>query len=231
MINYFKIIFIKRRLFCCLFFLMASCSDKKESSTTNTSNKNFAKHEMDIDVDLKAISQAKQYIKQGDLILRTGRDFTSDVMRRVSLTDKTYSHCGIASFENDSLFVYHSIGGEWNPDQKLRRDPFEFFCNPYENRGFGIFRYYLSEKEQLKVLELARNFYNQGVIFDMQFNLDTNDRMYCSEFVYKTIEMATNHRIKIPVDTFNSQKFVAVDNLFVNPFCKQIKRVEFRHRE
>ncbi len=230
MINYFKIIFIKRRLFCCLFFLIASCGVKK-NDTKNLPSENSVKREMEIGAALTAISQAKQYVKQGDLILRTGRDFTSDIMRRVSLKDKTYSHCGIASFENDSLFVYHSIGGEWNPDQKLRRDRFEFFCNPYENRGFGIFRYQLSHDEQVKVFELVRNFYNQGVIFDMQFNLDTNDKMYCSEFVYKTIEMATNDKIKIALDTFNSQKFIAVDNLFINPFCKQIKSVKFQQQE
>ena len=93
---------------------------------------------------LIAIYQYKKIIKQGDLIVRTGKDFTSEMMRLLSAKDKTYSHCGIASIEHDSLFVYHAIGGEWNPDQKLRRDPFEIFCNPYENRGFGIFRYKLT---------------------------------------------------------------------------------------
>ena len=88
-------------------------------------------------------TRMRKLIQNGDLILRTGRDFTSEIMRQLSTKDKTYSHCGIASIEHDSVFVYHSIGGEWNPDQKLRRDPFEIFCNPFENRGFGIFRYKL----------------------------------------------------------------------------------------
>lgn len=228
MIHLLKIIFVKRRLFCCLLFFIASCSNKKDNDINGSSKKNSIKVELNIDEDFKAISQAKQYVKQGDLILRTGRDFTSDMMRRVSITDKTYSHCGIASFENDSLFVYHAIGGEWNRDQKLRRDSFELFCNPYENKGFGIFRYDLSRDEQLKVFTLIRNFYNNGIMFDMQFDLDTNDKMYCSEFVYKIIETTTGNKTKIPVDTLNSIKFIAIDNLFINPFCKQIKRVKFQ---
>ncbi len=227
MIHLLKIISIKRRLFCCLLFFMAACGNKKDVGIKGSLKENLIKKELNIDKDFKAISMAKQYVKQGDLILRTGRDFTSDMMRRVSITDKTYSHCGIASFENDTLFVYHAIGGEWNRDQKLRRDPFELFCNPYENKGFGIFRYALSRDEQLKVFTLMRNYYKDGIMFDMRFDLDTNDRMYCSEFVYKAIETATGRKIKIPVDTLNSIKFVAVDNLFINPFCKQIKRVKF----
>ncbi len=227
MIDFFKILYIKRRLYCCLLFFMASCSQKKVIDIRSFAKENVIKKDLNINEDFKAITNAKQYVKQGDLVLRTGRDFTSDIMRRLSIADKTYSHCGIASFENDTLFVYHAIGGEWNPDQKLRRDPFDFFCNSYENRGFGIFRYELSRNEQLKVLALTRNFYKDGIKFDMQFNLDTNDRMYCSEFVYKTIETAAGHRIKIPLDTLNSTKFIAIDNLFVNPFCKEIKRVRF----
>ncbi len=230
MIYLLKIIFIKRRLFCCLLFFMAACSHKRDIDINGSAKENLIKKELNIDEDFKAISQAKQYVNQGDLILRTGRDFTSDMMRRTSKTDGTYSHCGIASFENDTLFVYHAIGGEWNRNQKLRRDPFELFCNPYENKGFGIFRYNLNRIDQKKVFTLIRKYYNDGVMFDMGFDLGTNDRMYCSEFVYKTIERATGYRVKLPVDSFNSKKFVAIDNLFINPFCKQIKRVEF-HEE
>lgn len=227
MIHPVKIISLKRRLYCCLLFFMAACSHKKDIAINVSAKESLIKRELHIDRDFESISQAKEYVIQGDLILRTGKDFTSDMMRRVSKTNKTYSHCGIASFENDTLFVYHAIGGEWNRDQKLRRDPFELFCNPYENKGFGIFRYGLSRDEQLKVFNIIRIFYNAGIMFDMQFDLDTDDRMYCSEFIYKTIETATGYKIKIPVDTFNSIKFVAVDNLFINPFCKQIKRVTF----
>ena len=94
--------------------------------------------------------------------MRTGRDFTSETMRQLSLKDKTYSHCGIASIEHDSVFVYHSIGGEWNPDQKLRRDPFEIFCNPFENRGFGIFRYKLSPRRKCTLISIVQKFYKRG---------------------------------------------------------------------
>ena len=228
MTHFLEIILIKRWLFCCLFFLVAACSHRNENQINDFEKIKLINQEQRYNRDLRTIVQAEKNVKQGDLILRTGRDFTSDIMRRVSTKDKTYSHCGLASFEHDTLFVYHAIGGEWNPDQKLRRDPFELFCNPYESKGFGIYRYQLNRNEQLQIVNLIRNSYIKGIMFDMQFNLDSNDRMYCSEFVYKTIERATGYEIKIPVDTFNSLKFVAVDNLFINPFCKEVKRVKFQ---
>jgi hypothetical protein len=170
------------------------------------------------------INNAQQSVQSGDLILRTGRDYTSEVMRRLSHRDKTYSHCGIASIENDSVFVYHAIGGEWNPDQKLRRDLFALFCNPYENRGFGIYRYSFNQEQKKEILQNARKFYKAGIMFDMQFNLDTDDRMYCSEFVYKAIKPA----LKLKTTTINHITFVAIDNLFPDTDCNEIKRVRFQ---
>src|SRR5690606_16994933 len=107
-----------------------------------------------------------------------GNDFTSDVMRKLSLVDKTYSHCGIASLENDTLFVYHAMGGEWNPDKKIRRDPFILFCNPHENRGFGIFRYKLPDSLLDQFLSNVSSYYQKGILFDLKFDLTTDDKMY-----------------------------------------------------
>ncbi|MEO8960635.1 MAG: hypothetical protein ABI325_02055 [Ginsengibacter sp.] len=170
------------------------------------------------------IHNAQIAVLSGDLVLRTGRDYTSEVMRKLSRRDKTYSHCGIASIENDSVFVYHSIGGEWNPDQKLRRDLFSVFCNPYENRGFGIYRYSLNKKQKEEVLQNIHLFFKDEVMFDMQFNLDTDDRMYCSEFVYKAVKPV----LDLKTTTINHITFVAVDNLFVDAGCDEIKRVKFQ---
>lgn len=225
MIFFLKIITQKRWPLCCLLFLLASCSRRDDIAFPQ---KNLISDKQTADDAFRSIFQAKKSVKQGDLILRTGKDFTSDMMRRLSLTDKTYSHCGIASLEHDTLFVYHAIGGEWNPNQKLRRDPFEFFCNPYENKGFGIFRYNLHNTGSGSLLTVVKNFYSAGIRFDMKFDLASDDRMYCSEFVYKAIKKATKNRITIPSTTLNSTEFIAVDNLYKNRYCVEVKRVLFK---
>ena len=159
--------------------------------------------------------------------MRTGNDFTSDMLEQLCLTDKTYSHCGIASIENDSIFVYHAIGGEWNPDEKLRRDPFELFCNPYENRGIGIFRFDLDKMEMNRLDSVVKAWYKEGRRFDMKFDLSTDDRLYCAEFVTKAIEAATNHQITFSTTTINKFVYVAPDDLFLNTHCAERKRLRF----
>jgi hypothetical protein len=217
----------KRWPLCCLLFFIVACNTKSHSDSFIPSKKDSIAEAQRINAALDSVYLKKKLVMSGDLILRTGNDFASETFRKLSLQDKTYSHCGIASIENDSVFVYHAIGGEWNPNQKLRKDPFEIFCNPFENRGFGIFRYNLNSTEKVKLINLVQSLFSQGIEFDMQFDLSSNDKMYCSEFVYKAVEQATENKIKLSTTTYKQIQFIAVDNLFINPECREIQRTLF----
>lgn len=219
--------FRKRWPLGCLLFCIVACHRQNENDAFIMSKNDSLREARVEKISFERIRMARTLVVSGDLVLRTGKDFTSDVMRKLSVHDKTYSHCGIASWENDTLFIYHALGGEFNPDQKLRRDPFEFFCNPYENKGFGIFRFSINEKQRQSVIKTVHDFYINQIRFDMKFDLATNDRMYCSEFVYKTMGKATHDSVAMDLTTINHFKFVAIDNLFINPFCTEIKRVIF----
>ena len=217
----------KRWPLCCLLFFIVACNTKSNNDSFISSKKDSIAEAQRINAALDSVYLKKKLVMSGDLILRTGKDFTSETFRKLSLKDKTYSHCGIASIENDSVFVYHAIGGEWNPNQKLRRDPFEIFCNPFENRGFGIFRYNFNSTEKVKLINLVQSLFSLGIEFDMQFDLSSNDKMYCSEFVYKAVEQATENKIKLSTTAYGKVQFISVDNLFINPECKEIQRTIF----
>ena len=215
-------------LICCLFVFIAACKNKPEY------NKLILTHRDSLNILSKnkrafaSIEKAELLIQQGDMILRTGNDFTSESLRQLSAVDKTYSHCGIASIENDTVFVYHSLGGELNPDEKLRRDPLELFCNPGENRGFGIFTFNFNTLQKHCLDSVIRSWFKKGLMFDMNFDLATNDRMYCAEFVSKAVNAATNKQINFATTTINKFEFVAVDNLFLNKYCVEKKRIRFQ---
>lgn len=174
------------------------------------------------------IDSVKHIIFTGDLITRTGNDFTSESLRQLNQRDKTYSHCGIASIEEDTLFVYHALGGEFNPDQKIRRDPIEVFGEPFSNRGIGIFRFSMGAHEKRKVMFAIRNWYTRGIMFDIKFDLATNDRMYCSEFIYKAFQAGSAHMFPFNTSKIKDFYFVGVDDLFMHPACKEIKRIRYK---
>jgi hypothetical protein len=214
-------------LISCLFAFMYGCTTNASYNQLKPTHVDSVNNTLRSERAFDAIKKYKPLIHQGDLVVRTGNDFTSQSLRQLCATDQTYSHCGIASIEHDSVFIYHALGGEWNPDEKLRRDPLELFCNPEENRGFGMFRFDMSDSQKGVLDSVVSSWYHKGLMFDMKFDLTTDERMYCTEFVSKAITAATKKEISFKTTWINKFEFVAVDNLFLNPKCKELCRVKF----
>src|ERR1700722_15133814 len=87
------------------------------------------------------VDTAVSMLRSGYIVLRTGLGADSYLLSQMNRKDKTYSHCGIVMIENGYPFVYHSIGGEDNPDERLRRDSASFFFSPLHNSGLAIVQY------------------------------------------------------------------------------------------
>ena len=223
------LLFLKRWPLGYLLFFVTACS-----SNTGNYNKLLLTRQDSaraVAIENRAIVQiknAEKIIHSGDLIVRTGNDFTSEMLRQLNQHDKTYSHCGIASIENDTIFVYHALGGEFNPDQKLRRDAFDLFCEPYCDRGFGIFRFQLPLATLNRITLAAKRNYQAGLMFDMKFDLQTNDRMYCAEFVYKSFLAGSNNSIAFNLSRLKNFLYIGVDDLFLNPNCYEVKRFVYK---
>jgi hypothetical protein len=174
------------------------------------------------------IIHALRLLKDGDLILRTGDDFISQSLRRFSLKDPTYSHSGLAQQVRGRFLVYHAIGGEDNPAQTLRRDSFGYFCDPDYNLGFAVYRYDLDPPQILKLDSMEKFFYARKTKFDLDFDLHTDDRLYCTEFIYKSLVRATGDARYIPLTSFIGRTYVSTDNLFLNKHARLVYRAIFR---
>ncbi len=214
-----------RWLISCLIFLLLSCNNIHNYNKSIIARKDSLRELQKIELAYIKIDSGKKIISTGDLIVRTGNDFTSESLRSLNQRDKTYSHCGIASIENDSIFVYHALGGEWNPDQRIRRDAFEIFAEPFSNRGIGIYRYKLSKTEIAMLMITVKKLHQSGIMFDMKFNLETNDRMYCAEFIYKSYVMGTNGKLQFSTSHIGKFTFIGVDDLFMQPLCTLQKKI------
>lgn len=218
---FIKFFFEKIRwLFCCLIFFIACRQSTSTGSYGEYKEDTIAKKAF-IKRAFINIANTQTLVKNGDIITRTGNDFTSQSLKSLNQRDKTFSHCGIASIENDSVFVYHSLGGDWNPDQKIRRDPFLLFAEPYSNNEIGIFRFSLSDSMINNLVKVAKDFYARGIMFDMDFDLKTDDRMYCAEFVYKSLVKASASKLVFPLSHIGKFEFIGVDDIFLHPLCKK----------
>jgi hypothetical protein len=211
--------------YCCIFlfllFLLHSCKQKKQDIPAGISPAMLA-------ADYKLIDKVTPLIKSGDVIFRNGNDEVSRAARSMNRKDTSFSHCGLVFVEHDSIFVYHAIGGIYNPDQRLRRDPLDSFCNPAENNAFGIYRYNLKKDQADKLRALVTTHYQAGLMFDLFFNFQSDNVMYCSEFVFKSLNKSVDGALTKYVRLDTIPYGVTTDDIFLNENCRLIKRQSFK---
>lgn len=157
--------------------------------------------------------------RSGDIIFRDGRGVISSAFRRLSLTDPRYSHAGIIHKENGLVFVYHILGGERGRNNKMRKDLLSFFCNPLQSNSFAVYR---MDQNGKKIDSLATHYFSKKLEFDTGFNLSTDDKMYCTELIYKILIKVSGQENYLPLTNFSGVKYEACDNIYLSSHSKKI---------
>ncbi|MEO5562568.1 MAG: YiiX/YebB-like N1pC/P60 family cysteine hydrolase [Chitinophagaceae bacterium] len=201
----------------CLLFLGLACHDKLPKPNPDQ-----------IRYTQSRIDSARSLLKSGDIILRNGTDEVSRAARSFNRIDTSFSHCGILLIENDTAFVYHALGGSYNPSQQLRRDPIDSFWYSPEIDRFAIYRYDLNPQQYDSLSLLVRQYYKEGLPFDIYFNFLTDDKMYCSEFVFKCLDRSLSGRLSQYIKARQWPFGVSPDDLYLNPEARLIKKVDFK---
>lgn len=198
----------------------------------NTANKHWKNRRYTARIQNPAnrqlVDSCAQLLKTGDLVVRRGDDMTSYMLSKLNLQDKTYSHCGIVVIEEGQPVVYHCIGGEDNPDEKMKRETVQQWFSPANNHAFAVYRYNIGDSVVQKVVKQVHLYYKQNIMFDMDFDLKTDDRFYCSEMVYKCLSAATSNPQYVPVQHSYGRNIIGVDNLYLNGHATQICQARFK---
>ncbi len=176
----------------------------------------------------KIVDTAVSLLRSGYIVLRMGAGADSRMLAQMNQKNRSFSHCGIVMIEGGYPFVYHSIGGEDNPDERLRRDSAKFFFSPKHNTAVAVVKYDFSDDEVNKLMKVVQTYYAQRPRFDMKFDLKSDDKLYCAEFVYKAVNKAVNDTAYITTTTAAGYTFVGIDDLFVNPHAHIVWQTAFK---
>lgn len=176
----------------------------------------------------QVVDSAAAQVQTGDVVLRMGMGADSYLLSQLNQKNKNYSHCGIVVIEDGRPYVYHAIGGEDNPDERLRREEAAAFFLPKYNSAIAIVRYDMKAAQKEKLAALAREYYKRRPRFDMKFDLATDDKLYCSEFVYKALRQATSDTSYIGTTEGMRGRYVAIDNLLLSKHAKPVLEIKFK---
>lgn len=207
-------------LSCGLLFIMNGCHPGKNHTIPQPNKDNTA--------NAAHNDSCIHLLHNGDIVLRTGNDDISNVFRHLNTHNQTYSHAGIVWIEQGYPFVYHSIGGADNPNERLRRDSLKTFISMRHNSGWAIVRYPFDSTQLIALHKIVSGFYDRKVMFDNNFDLNSDDKFYCSEFVFKSITKAVADTGYLPVSVHNGKRFVGVDDLFENKHAQTICELHYK---
>ena len=195
------------------------------------------------------IDSLRRLARPGDLLLRLGDDMMSYSIRYLSEKDPSYSHVGLLTDHNGLLEVAH-IGPYDGGRDTLRYEPIDSFINPAANLAAGLYRFRISDAERQQFLSNVEAWSRKGVHFDYWYDLSTNDKLYCSELIAKSLAPATNNRVRFPgkllppsmlklmyayfanlsADTalIRRRPYISLDQLYLSGHCDSILKISLR---
>lgn len=136
--------------------------------------------------DSPAGDSAKPDVRDGDVLLVRGNTDRSRIVLSASVGHPLYSHCGLIVTKEGQPFVVHAAPPEQHGRvggyvEMIRLD--DFLRSPTVEAA-AIFRY-PSLAVASRAAAIARGYAESHVPFDGAFDLRSEDRLYCSELVYK----------------------------------------------
>ncbi len=225
-------------------WVFQGCKDSPSAAVELPPVQRTRTHEERMNQWLGQYNEAKAFVKNGDLVLRQASDIVGGTIRNMNLKDKTYSHAGLVFEENGEWWVYHSIMGDDNPSGEVLRQKLDTFCYPKTiMKAFGIARYEMNEEEIAKVHVVMQEHFKNKMKFDDKFDMNDDSKLYCAEIIANALKSSTNGRIIIPTTQAQNVRikdpaykgkfykeliYYSLDNLYMNPFCKEIARVSYQ---
>ena len=228
-----------------IIFLIFSCNEN-ESIPAADLNPQPVKDSIQQHID-----SLKNTCEPGDLVVRLGDDFISDRIRYLSAKDNSYSHAGIIVMHNNKKMVCHIYPDDFVPGaDTVRYDLIDSFLNRRTNLKCALYRYNLSANEKINFEAELNKYYSNKVHFDKRYELASDDKLYCSEMIYKALKKVTDERIVIEQSNvpekmqhlisvyfkkYNfskkiiaNRKIISIDNLYLNSHCKLVMKFSLK---
>jgi hypothetical protein len=98
-------------------------------------------------------------IENSFLICRLGNGYFSNYFRKYASKEQKYSHIGIISIENDSIYVYHSEASEFTGVGYVKKESLNLFIKDIQT--FDFFKLELSDSIKTNILNSVKDYYKK----------------------------------------------------------------------
>lgn len=148
--------------------------------------------------------------ENGDLIYRSGNGLFSKYFRQVSDSIQTYSHVGIVQVSDDSIHVIHSAASELSFVGYVRRDPIEDWLKGIND--WGLYRLRDESSIRSRIVKTALKYHSDSVLFDMDFSIEDDSEIYCTELIALCVNKAVNSDLIRPETVIMGKSGYSIDD-------------------
>jgi hypothetical protein len=130
------------------------------------------------------------FLRDGDLVFRMGRGMLSALWGRLGNNFVPYSHVGLLVTSDGLPYVVHTEADEFTGIGYARKEPLAVFLGSSSADSGAVFRStgLVSETDRNLVARTAEDYAHRKIPFDTDFDLDTEDRLYCTELVWRAFK-------------------------------------------
>ncbi|NCO02383.1 MAG: hypothetical protein GW906_11255 [Epsilonproteobacteria bacterium] len=185
-------------------------------TNTDQSNNNF------YETNISLVFPNKNVLENADIVFRRGYGVDSNIAVNFSEGEKRFSHAGILFKEKTDYFVIHVIDDQDLKIDGIIKTPLSEYLSDIQT--WAIYRYDLSEQQRIEIVFQALKLMKINHIkFDHKFDLNTDNEMYCSEFIYKVVNQNLSYKIINAGKTFLGKKFVTISDLYQSTSAQLIQ--------
>ncbi|KIM04342.1 MAG: hypothetical protein KU29_10660 [Sulfurovum sp. FS06-10] len=160
-------------------------------------------------------------LENGDIIFRRGYGVDSTISMNFSQGEKRYSHAGMIYKTDKGIFIIHAEEDKEHGHNGVYIESIEEFLEGISI--WAVYRFDLSKKLHQNMVNYALKLSKKNIIFDMDFNLLDDDKMYCSEFIYKVVNRSTSQELITAGKHFFGKNFVTIFDLYTNDMNKLVQ--------
>lgn len=141
----------------------------------------------------------KDSIRNGDLVFRLGRSVESRLVKE-SGNHNEFSHVGIMVWIDDTLKVIHAVPQENN--DTIVCELVEKFLSQKRAQQVGFFKVKCVDSVANIAADYGIRKYYEHCMFDHDYDLDDDSKMYCTEFVWRAykevgIDISAGNRTEV----------------------------------
>lgn len=140
-----------------------------------------------------------EMIKSGDLVFRQGRGIFSELFMNIGDVDSQFSHVGVVYKEKNVAHVIHTEANEFTGIGLAKIELLSDFVSDSNAIRYAFYRVKgLNNERAEHVVNTALKYVTDKIPFDSEFNLQDNNKLYCTELVYKAYKLAGVRLVEKP---------------------------------